>query len=130
MNELPKKLTAFLASIDAAYLIRDYKRVVPEKHWLHYVEVHHYKSDDLAGLSLGEAWNEYRKIPMVDESGVDSFAESVEQDRDDERWLQLKLVINNAIWMYAPPETTLELAEEAATTAMSILNGAKWEVKS
>ncbi len=36
-------------------------------------------------------------------------------------WNELKLAINNAIWMHAPPTTTLAQAEEAACRAISHL---------
>lgn len=36
-------------------------------------------------------------------------------------WEQLKLALNNAVWMYAPKDTTLAEAEEATLLAMSYL---------
>lgn len=41
---------------------------------------------------------------------------------DDFDWVELKLAINNAIWMHAPEDTTLAQAEEAALLAVGHLN--------
>jgi hypothetical protein len=36
-------------------------------------------------------------------------------------WQELKLALNQAVWMYAPPSTTLAQAEEATIRAISYL---------